>query len=99
MLAILLPLHRIRPVENAIAHRTQQLVEIRTAKVGAAAQLGEWIALRTDGVEHDVLRSIGVDALGEIGVDLEEVAPNPVYAWCAEGLRFEGREQRLEPFE
>lgn len=81
------------PVHDAIPQRGEQLLEIRASKVGPAAELGEGVALGADAVEHDVVGLVDVHALGEVGVDAEEVAV------VGEGLVLEGGEQGVEPLE
>lgn len=87
----------VSPVQDAVTHAREQLLEVGATEVGPAAQLGERVLVCADGVEDDVLRSGRVQALGEVGVDAQEVVA--VAATLLQGLRLEGGEQCLEPLE
>lgn len=90
----------IRPVQNAIPHRCEQLVEVRPAKVRARLQLGQGVDRGTHGVEHDVVRSVDVELLGEVGVDLEELDAGASGDLGSLGaLLLERGQQGVEPLE
>ena len=63
----------VRPVQDPVAHRREQLGKVRAAKVCARVQLGERVLFRPDGVEHDVVGGVDVHLLGEVGVDAQKV--------------------------
>jgi len=85
----------IRTIHNAITHPTQQAREIRATEICACLQLSQGIFIRAYGIQDDVLRCVGVDFLGEVGVDAEEL----VAVGAGFGLGFERLEQHLQPLE
>ena len=90
----------IAPVQDAILHRREQLLEVRAAKVRARLELREGIDVRADAVEVDVGGGVEVEALGEVGVDAEELGRGRRRRVGGFGaLGFEAGEEGLEPFE
>ena len=87
----------VAAIHDAVAHAAQQLGEIGPPEIRAALQLRQRILVRADRVEDDVVRRVDVDALGEVGVDAQEVGA--VGAGLAHALGFEQRQQALEPLE
>jgi len=77
----------IAAIHDAVAHATQQPGEIGPPEIRAALQLRQRILVRADRVEDDVVRRVDVDALGEVGVDAQEVGA--VGAGRAHALGFE----------
>lgn len=63
----------VSAVDDSVAQGTEELAEVRAAKVGAALELGEGIFIGADGVEDDVVCGVDVDLLGEVGVDAQEL--------------------------
>jgi len=84
----------ISPINNPIPHPAKQSREIRAPKIRTSLELGKRILVRTNAVQHNVLRGIGVHFLSQVGVDAEELV-----AVCARGLGFEGEKQIVDPFE
>lgn len=82
-------------VQDAVAHAAEQALEVGAAKVCSRLELGEGILVSADGVEHNVLRGVGIHLLSEICVDAQKL----VTVGAAERLGFERGEERLEPFE
>jgi len=82
-------------VQDAVAHTAEQALEVGTTKVGPRLEFGQRILVGTNRVEHNVLRSVGIHLLREVGVDAQEL----VAIGAAQGLRFERGEERLEPLE
>ena len=88
----------VATVDDAVAHGAQELPEIGPAEVGAALEFGEGIEGGADAVEVDVGPGVLVHALGEVGVDAEELGVGGV-AGVGGRLGLEGRQQGLEPLE
>jgi len=86
----------ICPVNDAVAHAAEQASKVWTAEVGAGLEFREGILVRAHRVEDDILRSVGINLLREIGVDAQELVA--FSAWAAQRLCLERGEERLEPF-
>lgn len=84
---------------DAVPERGEQFPEIGAAEVGAGLQLGQGVEGGADAVEVDVGGLVHVEALGEVGVDAEEVRPGAGVGRRRQGLLFERGEERLEPSE
>lgn len=84
----------VAAIQDAIAHATQQAREIGTTKVGTGLKLSEGILVGAYRVQHDVVRRVDIDLLGEVGVDAQEL----IAIAAAHGLRFQRGKQILEPF-
>ena len=88
----------ITPIQNPIAHSTEQLLEIRPSEIGTTLQFRQRIDSGADTVEVDIGAGILVHALGEVGVDAEELGVAVVGSGGG-GLGLEGGQQGLEPLE
>ena len=86
---------------QAVAHAAEQGGELGAAEVGAALQLGEGVDGGADAVEVDVGLGVDVHALGEVGVDAQELGAVGEGVGGGGGLRLglERGEQGLEPLE
>lgn len=90
----------IRPVQNPVPHRLEQLEEVGPPEVGPALQLGQGVDVRANRVEHDVLRRVHVELLRQVGVDLEELharGAGDTRGFVA--LCLKRRQEGLEPLE
>ena len=89
----------VRTVGDAVSHALEQLVKVRTTKVGARLELGERIDRGADGVDVDVGLRVHVEFLREVDVDAQELGRSFLVGRVGLRLLFEGGEQGLEPFE
>src|SRR5690625_4290827 len=90
----------VSPVKDAVAHGCEEPTEVGPAKVCARLELGKRIHVGADTVEDNVLSGVHVEALGKIGVDLEELnARRAGQTGRLVGLVLERRQKRLEPLE
>ena len=90
----------VSPVKDTITHHLKDLGEVGATEVRARLEFSQRIEISTDGVEHDVLRRVHIELLGEVGVDLEELhATATGNAGGLVTLSLERGEESLEPLE
>lgn len=91
---------QVGAVGDTISHALEEASEVGTSKVSSGLEFGERINIGTNTVQHDVVGSVVVELLGEVGVDLQElvtIATRKVGGFLR--LSLERREEDLEPFE
>lgn len=89
---------KVCPVKNTITHSFEKTSKVGSAELCPRLELSKGIHLSTHAVQNNILGSVHVQFLSEVGVNLEELeARASGNASCLVGLLFEGREQRLEP--
>lgn len=90
----------IRPVQDSVPHRREQLGEVGAAEVCASLELSKRIVIGTNRVEHNVVRRIDIQLLGQVSVNLQELNTGAAGNTGRLGrLLLERGQQSLEPFE
>ena len=75
----------VRLIMQTISHSRKQAGKIRAAKVGATAQLRQRVNILAHRVEVDVGGRVGIQTLGEVRVDAQELGA-ALAGSCRRGL-------------
>lgn len=89
---------KIRSIKDTVTHSCEETTKVGSAELCSRLELSKGIHFSTHTVQNNVLGGVHVQALGEVGVDLEELNTGASRnTSCFIGLLFERGEQGLEP--
>ena len=63
----------VRLVQNAISHSFEKFVKVRSTKIRPAIELCEWIFLHANRIQDNVICSIDIQALSQVGMDTQKL--------------------------
>lgn len=69
---------KVSPVVDALTDGRKDFGKVWTSELSSGPQLGKWINLSTDTVEHDVLCGVDIQLLCEVGMYPEEITIDAV---------------------
>lgn len=65
----------VRPIQYSIPHTLKEPLEVGASEIRPRLQLRQRIHVGAHTIQHDILRGIHVELLGEVGMDLQEFNP------------------------